>query len=90
MDEVRNFFVGVRFGLQPNTSASSRSGTEVKQDWFTVGFCFSQSGIGFFDPLHRHYVLHIPVILYFVRTMLREFAASRGQKKSGVSGRPEF
>jgi len=78
MDEVCNFFIGVRFGFQPNTSASSRSSTEVKQDWFTAGFCFSQSGIRFFDPWHRHYVLHIPVILYVVRTILRESAASRG------------
>jgi len=58
VNEVCNFLVGIRFGLQPNTSASSGRSTEIKQDWFTAIFCFCQRCIEIFDPLHSHGVLH--------------------------------
>ncbi|HEY6249890.1 MAG TPA: hypothetical protein VI685_08000 [Candidatus Angelobacter sp.] len=59
VNEVCDFLVGVGFGFQPNTSASSRCGTEVKQDWLSIAFCLRQRGVGVFDPLHSHYVLHL-------------------------------
>jgi hypothetical protein len=31
IDEIRNFAVCVRFGFQPNATASGRSGTEIEQ-----------------------------------------------------------
>lgn len=32
LDVARNFGVAVRFGIQPNTSPSSRCGGEIEQD----------------------------------------------------------
>ena len=54
IDKIRSLLIGVRFGLQPNTSASSRRGAEIKQDWFSRRPGFSQCSLGVFDPLHGH------------------------------------
>jgi hypothetical protein len=42
VDKLPNFLIGVRFGFQPNASASSRSGAEVQQDWFPGRLCLFQ------------------------------------------------
>jgi len=54
IDKIRGLLIGVRFGFQPNTSASSRRGAEIKQDWFSRRPGFSQRSLGIFDPLHGH------------------------------------
>ncbi|HXD29644.1 MAG TPA: hypothetical protein VN643_00915 [Pyrinomonadaceae bacterium] len=41
IDEARDFIVGIGFGFQPNTGASSRGGAEVEQQRLLVGLCLS-------------------------------------------------
>lgn len=55
IDKIRNFIVSVGFGLQPNTCASSRSRTEIKQHRLLVGLCLSKRNIKVFDPLNSHF-----------------------------------
>jgi len=55
IDEGRDFTVGIGFGLQPNTCASSRSSAEVEQQGLFVGLCLSECGINIFVPLNSHF-----------------------------------
>jgi hypothetical protein len=41
IDKSRGFIVGIRFGLQPNASTSSRRSAEVEQQGLLVGLCLS-------------------------------------------------
>ncbi len=55
IDEGRDFIVGIGFGLQPNTCASSRSSAEVEQQGLLVGLCLSECRINVFVPLNCHF-----------------------------------
>jgi len=54
IDENRDFIVGIGFGLQPNTCASSWSGTEVQQQGLLVSLCLSECRIDIFIPVNSH------------------------------------
>jgi len=55
IDEGRDFIVGIRFGLQPNTCASSRSSAEVEQQGLLVSLRLSKCHIDVFVPLNSHF-----------------------------------
>ena len=55
INESRDFIVVIRFGLQPNTSASSRRGAEVEQQGFLVSLCLIERSIYVFVPLNSHF-----------------------------------
>ena len=55
IDEGRDFNVGIGFGLQPNTCASSRGSAEVEQQGLFVSLCLSQYRINVFVPLNSHF-----------------------------------
>jgi hypothetical protein len=55
IDEGRDFTVGIGFGLQPNTCASSWSSAEVEQQGLLVGLCLSECGINVLVPLNSHF-----------------------------------
>ena len=55
IDEARGLFVGVRFGFQPNASASLRRGAKVKQQPSFACFRLRQRGISVFSPFNRHF-----------------------------------
>jgi hypothetical protein len=55
VDEGRDFIVGIGFGLQPNTGASSRSSAEVEQQGLLVSLCLSECRINVFVPLNCHF-----------------------------------
>ena len=55
IDEGRDFIVGIRFGLQPNARASSRSSAEVEQQGLLVSLCLSECSINVFVPLYSHF-----------------------------------
>ena len=55
IDEVRDFIVGIGFGLQPNARASSRSSAEVEQQGLLVSLCLSECSINVFVPLNSHF-----------------------------------
>jgi len=55
IDERRDFIVGIRFGLQPNACASSRSSAEVEQQGLLVSLCLSECRIYVFVPLNSHF-----------------------------------
>ena len=54
IDEQRELRVGVRFGFQPNTSASRGRGTEVEQHGFVFGFGAGERTVEVFAPLNGH------------------------------------
>jgi hypothetical protein len=55
IDEVRDFIVGIGFGLQPNARASNRCSAEVEQQGFLVSLCLSECRINVFVPLNSHF-----------------------------------
>src|SRR5882672_7224145 len=55
IDEGRDFIVGVGFGLQPNTRASSGSSAEVEQQGLLFSLCLSECRINVFVPLNSHF-----------------------------------
>ena len=55
VDEGRDFIIGIGFGLQPNTRASSRSSAEVEQQGLLVSLRLSECHIDVFVPLNSHF-----------------------------------
>ena len=55
IDEGRDFNIGIRFGLQPNARASSRSSAEVEQQGLLLSPCLSKCRINIFVPLNSHF-----------------------------------
>lgn len=55
IDEARGLFVGVRFGFQPNASASLRRGAKVKQQPPLACLCLRERGINVFLPFNSHF-----------------------------------
>ena len=55
VDEGRDFIIGIGFGLQPNTRASSRSSAEVEQQGLLVSLRLSECRIYVFVPLNSHF-----------------------------------
>jgi hypothetical protein len=68
VNEGSDFLVGVRFGLQPNASASSRGGAEINEQRFLRRLCFFECRVRIFVPLHSHN--HDPPELDFSLTLL--------------------
>ena len=54
VDEGSGFVVAVRFGLQPNTSASGRSSAEIDQHRSFTGLCFRERRVGVCHPVNFH------------------------------------
>ena len=55
IDEGRDFYIGIGFGLQPNARASSRSSAEVEQQGLLVSLCLSECRINISVPLDSHF-----------------------------------
>lgn len=54
VDEGGGFVVAVRFGFQPNTSASGGSGAEIDQHRSFTGLCFRERRVGICHPVNFH------------------------------------
>ena len=54
IDERGELGVGVRFGLQPNATASSGSSAEIEEYRFVLGLCARLCAVKVFDPFHCH------------------------------------
>jgi hypothetical protein len=65
IDKSCELGVAIGFGFQPNASASSRGGAEVKQDWLIVTLGLGQRAIGVCNPLHGHSYSSVLINPYF-------------------------
>jgi hypothetical protein len=88
VDKACDLIVGVRFGFQPNTSASSGSGAEVQQNCFNAGLCLLQRSIRVFDPLHGHNLF--PLSLKILRHISQILEFVTGLKNRAARGPPCF
>jgi hypothetical protein len=55
IDEIRDFVVGIGFGLQPNARASNRSSAEVEKQGLLISLCLSDCRVKVFVPLNSHF-----------------------------------
>ena len=54
VDEGGSFFVAVRLGFQPSTSASGGRGAEIDQHGFLLFFRFGKRAVSVFSPMYFH------------------------------------
>ena len=81
IDEIRDFSIGIGFGLQPNARASSRRGAEVEQQGLLVSLCLSECRIHVFVPLNSHFQSLLKIEL----NMLTALPITRTLSNAGAS-----
>jgi hypothetical protein len=54
LDELSSFLIFVRLGIQPSTSPSSRSRTEIDQDRLILLLGGGEGLINIFNPIDSH------------------------------------